>query len=224
MSEPYFNERPPRLYVKGLPEEERDAADTLFFLILDLDKYACNFEAAINLFEFARAEALTAGHNQAVQWSFIAARDGAMTIYHFGQALQHMRNTLGLCPTVKSLVDPRVLRLAGKKFNSRFRDYESLRHAVAHSGDFWRQGVDVIRNAMKKLRVGPFVLVSKNAHVVIRESLLDRRFTTTIEGRQVSYEISGETLKNLVGIKDEIFSAFRPAEKRLAELASKTDP
>ena len=59
----------------------------------------------------------------------------------------------------------------------------------------------------------------------MRNNLVNRQFSMTFEKQLVSYEISIETLNRLISLKNEFYSAFHPAEKKLLELsraASKT--
>jgi hypothetical protein len=142
-----------------------------------------------------------------------------MTIYHFGRTLHYVRAALGSCPTANSLVDPAPLRLTSKKFDAQFPDFISLRHAIAHASDLWKNVTSFIKNALTGVLAGLPIVIARGARVVIRNSLFNQQYSTTFEGRLVSYEISAETLRRLIIIKNEFYSAFRPAEKRLGELA-----
>ena len=142
-----------------------------------------------------------------------------MTIYHFGRTLRHLRAALGSCPTVNSLVDPQSLRLVSRKFEARFPDFERLRHAIAHSSDLWKNVASFTRNAFTGGLTGPLIVVAKGARIVMHNNLVNRQFSMTFEKQLVSYEISIETLNHLISLKNEFYSAFRPAEKKLLELS-----
>ena len=204
----------PRLITTGLAEKERKDTSTLARSLGSLDNYLRDFHAALTLFDFAVASDNT-------QWCFIACRDGAMTIYHFGRTLQNVRAALGSCPTVNSLIDSKSLRLVAKKFDARFPDFEHLRHAIAHSSELWKNVASFIKNAVTGRHDGPLVVVAKNSRIAMHNNLVNRQFSMSYEGRLVSYEISAETLQRMTTLKDEFYSAFRPAEKELWGLARK---
>ena len=219
LSEPIVSEPSPRLITTGFEKKEREATSSLVRSLGDLDNYVRDFHAALTLFDFAEPQWLNAEQDHVKQWSFIACRDGAMTIYHFGQTFQHIRAALGSCPTINSLVDSQHLRLTNKKFESQFPDFEGLRHAIAHASDLWKNVSSFARNAFTGKLTGPLVVAAKGGRIAMRNNLINRQFSTTFETRLVSYEISAETLNRLISLKNEFYSAFRPAEEELRKLA-----
>jgi len=144
-----------------------------------------------------------------------------LTIYHFGQALQYIRDGLGACPTARSQIETNLLKLAQKKFNAYFSEFEDLRHAIAHVSELWKNVQNFAKNAITGHISGSIQITAMNASVVIRNNLVRRKFSTTIDKRLVSYEISAETLNKLISVKNEFYSAFRPAEVYLRDLTRK---
>jgi hypothetical protein len=69
-------------------------------------------------------------------WQSIAARDGALSIYHFGSTIEAIRHSLPSCPALNALVDHTVLRTAHAQFRKEFPRIEAVRHVVAHVADF----------------------------------------------------------------------------------------
>ena len=49
-------------------------------------------------------------------WQVMAARDGALAIYHFGNTIEAIRKNLPKCPALGGLVDHSILRDASKSF------------------------------------------------------------------------------------------------------------
>jgi hypothetical protein len=56
-------------------------------------------------------------------WEMMAARDGALTIYHFGQALAAIVPAVRQCAAIVDHVDYMALRLARKSFKAAFPSY-----------------------------------------------------------------------------------------------------
>jgi hypothetical protein len=130
----------PQFFAVQCPAAERDANDHLELLLSKLDTYAQDFQAAIALFELAERELATLRAQlertrtpqlnytalMRMRWQFIAARDGAMTIFHFGKTMEAIRSSaLRECPTVRSLVQKQPLRNADNLFRKQwFRNFE----------------------------------------------------------------------------------------------------
>ena len=66
-------------------------------------------------------------------WMFVAARNGGMTIYHFGRAKEGLHVSLGTTPTLRAMLDKAQLRRASKLFDKTFPTFIQMRHAIAHS-------------------------------------------------------------------------------------------
>ena len=171
LSKPTASEPAPRFVTTGLSEKERDATATLARSLGGLDNYVRDFHAALALFDFAEAQALNSEAHDTIQWCFIACRDGAMTIYHFGQTLQYVREALRSCPTIKSLVDPKLLRLTSKKFDARFPDFIPLRNAIAHRSELWKNVANSIKNALTGVHTGPPIVV---ANLCVEKQVVSR--------------------------------------------------
>src|SRR6516165_4698948 len=60
-------------------------------------------------------------------WKSMAARDGALAIYHFGQALAAISPWLHKCPTVSARLDHPAVRLARKAFRAALPSYDAIR-------------------------------------------------------------------------------------------------
>src|SRR5690349_10540688 len=68
---------------------------------------------------------------------FIAARDAAMTVWHFGDAMGQISTAMYRdVPTLRELVDRSILRSATKRFNECFRGAEAIRDAISHIAEF----------------------------------------------------------------------------------------
>lgn len=121
-------------------------------------------------------------------WMLIAARDGALAIYHFGKTLEAIKKSLPGFPTLNSEVDHNLIRKANADYRKRFPRYEAIRHVVAHSAEFSATQAKRELHANK----GPLVARAVGATKGIRfsDSLIQRTYIVNFEGDAHSYEIT----------------------------------
>jgi hypothetical protein len=72
-----------------------------------------------------------------MNYRMIAARDGALNIFHFGCSLEALKKQLARCPSLASRTNAVKLRNAIKQFGSYFPHADNVRNAVAHAGSFF---------------------------------------------------------------------------------------
>ncbi|MBX9593050.1 MAG: hypothetical protein K2X46_01705 [Roseomonas sp.] len=201
----------PGLDPESLPQEERSEIFDLQIQITSLRSYVDDFLAVLTLFDAVpNLEAANKMHAATIRrWSFVAARDGAMTIYHFGKALELVRSLKNM-PTLRSLVNVTELREAGREFNSKFPLYEKIRHAVAHSAERLRRDKRIKHSFSGTMSAGG-IYIENSQNVRISSNLYDREFGYTVEGVYVSYSVSHETYSQLAMIQQRVWRAFDPA-------------
>jgi hypothetical protein len=127
----------------------------------------------------------------------MAARDGAMTIFHIGKALQAINANLKLCPTLAGQVDSKILRAACKKFSTAFPKNEALRTAVAHVAEFTQSPQQFQKITAK---IGGLFLNNLEGG--------DEFTTTSFKGERVSYHINNKSAALLREVVQDLFSAF----------------
>jgi hypothetical protein len=190
-----------------LPEVERDAAWQLSLAVNGLTKYVDAFEAALNLFDACIPWTTERPDLQRrfTAWQLLAARDGAMSLYHYSKILMgsHFKN----CPSLRAYVDHRSIRKSRQVFNSAFPHIGDIRHSIAHAAE--------LRETREKIATHSFsgdatsIGISDDVQgLTISNSVFERRFTTTFEKKILQYEISGETLSSLRTITTLFISAF----------------
>jgi hypothetical protein len=95
---------PPQIWGNHLSQGEQDAVLHLNGLLACLGHYEWQFRHTVTLFDLCRGEPAKADikfpiieqkANTLRAWEEMAARDGAMAIYHFGQALTAIARGLG---------------------------------------------------------------------------------------------------------------------------------
>ncbi len=201
----------PVLDLKALPLKERAAAAHVQVSLHYLFFHARDFAAALALFDEKHVQearaAVTGKTNWGTQHKYIAARDGAMTLYHFGKTADDIGPNLKKSPTLWALVDHRQLKTARKLMRQLFPDFVEIRHSVGHSAE--------LRNEREKHQVkGPFeaspafIVGDSTVPVTIRNHLLGRSFRNTFNGKLRAYEMSADTLKGLESVKDGFYQAF----------------
>ena len=199
-------ERYPRISTSFFPDREAEAIGHLSLALSSLNSYVINFEAALALFDFCGAIRAASGvppqgplsdRIMLMSWRFLAARDGAMTIFHFGKTLQAIRRFgFSNCPTFKAKLDHAQLRIGEKLFRQWFPDFEKVRHSVAHSAELSRDSKSHMRNSVRG--------------VLIRDVLNERNFQNSYAGRVLSYDIDTTTLLHLKSVRNRVYAAFWP--------------
>jgi hypothetical protein len=209
----------PRLFpiinVSAFPSNERECAAALYRLFAALSHYTHSFEYALRLFEYSESELskmlspIPQMKDQEARfmfagWMHIAARDATMSLYHFAKTIEEIRDSFRYLPTLRLLVRHDIIRISVKLFDAQFPNYLKMRHSVAHSAEF----------ASIKAR-------KQNATrtVSMRENLLGRQFTSSINGRLISTDITALTLTRLVNIETRFFSAFAEAHDLIKDLS-----
>jgi hypothetical protein len=198
---------PPFINTLALPEEERHLAFEHIAYLGGLWSAVRDFSCALGLFDFCLNTP-----SAKRDWQIIAAMHGAWSIYNVGLTMQNFRAGIGSTPTLCSWVDHDKLRRAQREFKSAFPGYESMRHALAHSPDLDKTPERREQNAY----IGPFrsdgmIIEGSKTRIMVKKSLLGRIFQTTFDGRLLQYEISQNTLDQLVEVKDQFHSALARA-------------
>src|SRR5947209_14294883 len=130
-------DRAPHLDLKGLPPEEIMPAWSLSNSINRLVEHTSDFQAALALFDFCLDTLKASDNDQREanlplrQWQRMAGRDGAMSLYHFGETNREIKKAIGRYPVLFSRVDARTLDEAWILLEHRFPMRQSARHSIA---------------------------------------------------------------------------------------------
>jgi hypothetical protein len=148
-------------------------------------------------------------------WQSMAARDGALTIYHFGRAIEGLKNSLRFCDALGALVDHRKIKNAGKLFEAAFPDSIAIRNAVAHIADFSQTLDKKTSHAVK----GPFNkkwFASDDPEGItwLPGNMNGHTYAVSYHGKAFTYELSFENASKLRAVKNLIYSAFEAATSR----------
>lgn len=209
-----------------IPAEEHDLAWIVQGSLSSLGSYVRKFEQALSLFEFAehqhrlRLSDVSPEGIKAMSalsgWKFVAARDGAMTIYHFMCAMESVKTCVYRSPTLKPWFNAKVSKQATKLFGVRFPKCEAMRHAIAHSAELYESPEKLEENAFSGDYKDKMFDLQGVKGVVIADTLSNRSYITTFKRQIISYDVSMDTLNALTEIRKLFCSAFmRPASSDL---------
>lgn len=209
----------PHLPIASYPPEQQRAAKTIQFAIYDLESYLENLLSAVTLFEFchARRRRIEAGEQlgldyfleQLSQWRFIAARDGAMSIWHSWHSIEGVRRALPTCPALLAAVDTEKVRNACKLFRTSFPHFEAVRHAVAHTAELIKNEKSFALNSFSGSYLGAGITIEDGAkNVMLQNSLQGDEYTATFEGKIVTYRLNQDSVLKLAAVRNLFYEAF----------------
>jgi hypothetical protein len=193
-----------------IPQDEYAATNLVGMHIVRLGRYVEEFSAALDLFNLSEFLATRNFVNRQFRmWMNLAARDGAMTIYHFDRVLVKSGRSFKECPTLMGLVDHNAFSAARREFSRTFPKAARVRHGTAHKAEMGETLASVASNGFSGKLDGPW-LSGAFGNLTIEDSLMDRMFTTTHQGEILSYEVSTATLDALHHIATLFYSGFNP--------------
>ena len=197
---------------------ERADVDHTLLLLQALAVHILEFKAAVELFDHAgssRAAAAKeimaalqngsdprdaiAAHERKVAWLRVAARDGAMTVYHFSESLKAFQYSLRRSTSLLAKVDQDKLHSAGKAFKAAFPKAKHFRHALAHSAEHKATRENFARHM--------------SGGVYHESDLLERTFTVSRYREELSLDISDRTRSKLAEVFQTLCDCFSPALK-----------
>jgi len=215
---------------EGIPEIDRGRipADQMAAflhvsqLLAELSLYERRFLLAVYLYEYCQTAGWELGENdwQKLEWSLwttggwqqIAARDGALTIYHFGRAIEGLRESFRPCPALSDQVDYDKIRQAYKDFKSAFPHFIEIRAAVAHVADFSGTAREKLKHSVKGIfKTKWFSSPDPEAVTWLPGNMNGHTYAVTFKGNVYTYDLSLENAEKLRGIKLQIFSALEAA-------------
>lgn len=178
---------------------------------LDLRRFADDFACSIALFALLErgGQGPSAGvlGGPFIKYRIIAARDGALNIYHFACALESIRTNLALSKTALAAVDRVELREISRRFRQKFPKIDYVRHAIAHAGELSNHPAKLAKNAQKADHVGHGFSSSKGG--VFIEALKDQTFSVGLDGDIFSVNLDATSLHALIEIQAEIDALFQ---------------
>jgi hypothetical protein len=194
-----------------------------------MGSFIMNFQSALSLLDWAEVERQKVRSSNAgnispskesmdlfdllTQWQNIAFRDGAMSIWHFYHSIEGIKKSLNLCKSLHKTVKDRKMDGPINKFKMLFPGFKKIRHAVAHAGENHQDAANSRKNSISGAYEADGIVMAdtaKNASFIGFRS--GRKYQHTYQGEMVSYELSHQSLSNLVEIQEMVFATFRATQ------------
>lgn len=222
-------ESPRDVDLSKIPENEHNALAHVQLLLNFLSIFERRLLASITLFglcdeehasldSVARADRAFGSmpHHQLIaalsDWREMAARDGAISIYHFGQTTEAINDNLPTCPSLNKHVNRDALKIAFKLFRARFPRYEMIRHVVGHAAEWaGTSGLRKRHSHKGQWKGGPageeLTLANETGELQFLGSLVGNKFYVSHDGKVYDYEVSPTTLEKMRSIRRAIYAA-----------------
>lgn len=212
---------PPTINMDALPSGEQMLAWHLSNGLRTLAAYCRGFEVALSLFDASMAEIdrLQSEGNEPAslykEWMYLAGRDAAVTIFHFGKTIHIIRDAIfDRCSTLSARLDRLAFREVIGAFNKDFPRWERIRHAVTHTAEIFLDPDEAPKHFVSA--TVPIEGVWRGGEGVrraLRNVLIDRRFIHTFKGKPCEYELSQRTLDRLHEIRRRYYGIFSPVAR-----------
>jgi hypothetical protein len=203
-----------------IPPDEMAAFSHIMTLLAELASHERRLLSAVYLYEFSRQAVWeitdfatrelslwTTSH-----WSMMAARDGSLTIYHFGSTIEGITRSLPACPALNCQIDRPKLKNARKLFEARFPGYIAIRKVVAHMGDFTKTMRAQASHAVRgPFMAGGFGSEEATGITYLPGNMNEDKYTVTSDGKAFTYTLSRATVGDLCETRELIYSALAPA-------------
>jgi hypothetical protein len=188
------------------------------FLCQRMLSYRKRFEWAIALFEFSTGEFREKYYRISPEklgkyngWRFIAGRDGAMSLYHFRQAMTHANSWAQKDAALSKHIDRKMIKCANAKFDNKFPYTEKIRHSVSHSSDLLQTEKEIREHFVPAIFWRADMPHIEKAVEFIHNDQFDGRLFVTHFGKALlSYELSEASLQILEEIERLFFGAYSP--------------
>jgi hypothetical protein len=217
---PNAYEGPPEIDRSHIPAEEMPAFLHVMELLANLALYERRFLLAVYLYEYSVEAAREIADFATLElslwttggWQSMAGRDGALSLYHFGSAIEGLKGSLRPCPALNAKVDNQQLRMAGKIFESAFPGYVAIRHAVAHVADFSQTLTEKMKHAIRGLfKVKGFLSEDPTSIAWLPGNMNGNTYAVSYKGEAFAYDLNRDNADRLRAVKDRVYSAFRAA-------------
>ena len=219
-------EGPPDIERSHIAAGEMPALLHVVTLLAELGRYERHLLLAVYLYEYSQTAAFEIKDFARLEWALwttggwqsMAARDGALSIYHFGRAIEGLKNSLRFCPTLNAKVDHKKIRIAAKSFDATFPNNIAIRAAVAHVADFSKTPQDKFFHAVKGIfKLRWFSSDDPTGVTWLPGNMNGHTYAATVNGKAYAYDLTLENAEKLRAIKLQIYSAFDATTRRPME-------
>lgn len=128
---------PPLLWPSiATPNSEIAGIKNLYAHLHGLTSSVKAWEAGLRLYQLAIRPPAGVPRDIAGRWRFIACNECVLELFHLRARLEKIQSVqLRKCTSIRPWIDMATLRSARKNLEDYFPDIETLRHAIAHTGE-----------------------------------------------------------------------------------------
>lgn len=218
---------PPNIDSDRIPADQMPALLHICELLAELGLYQRHFMLAVYLFEYSTQAAFEIADFAILEdslwttggWQMMAARDGALTIYHFGRAAEGLQNSLSFCPALSEQIDRKQVSSAIRSFQSAFPHNIDIRNAISHVAD----SSSTLTQKLSHAILGPFKTKrfsseDPNSLTWLPGNLNGTTYAVSLKGKIFTYEVDRNNAEILRNVKQLIYNVFEPASKPPPEI------
>ena len=208
----------PTIAIDRLSQDEREDAWMCLRCLHHIESRCEDFRSALKLFDFAWRivavdQQMVKPHTKLIQsWQLIAARDGAMSIYHFAKAMDGANTWAFRHKIIGDKVDKTLLRKSFKQLQQSFPRLAAMRHSIAHSTELIKNPDWYKDHAFTGSYDRHGIQLDNAKNFMATNVLSGNTFISTFENEIIEYEISQNSLDQLIEIRTLFFSAFSGLE------------
>lgn len=195
----------------SLSPEEEEVCGCVSVNRMNLSSFLEDFALAVQLFDLLERgggpPSVGVFGGVFINYRMIAAKEGAMNIFHFRCSLEALRRQVVMCPRTRGIVDVKRLKKAASHFNQQFPHAENVRNAVAHAGEIWASTKTAREHRQQRDYTSPQGSFSA-AGSFLSAMLTDRTFSIGWKGAVFEVRMHTETANELAKITVLALSAF----------------
>ena len=192
----------PKIDFLKLPKYDRKDAYQCQSNLQAIEGYCQDFARALQLYHFSGAQSLMwvssphhGMHDMFASWKFIAARDGAMSIYHFAKSMDGANTWAFRCESTKEKIDRSALGRAFALLRTHFPRFEAMRHAIAHAGEIAKNPKWLADHSFNGSYDSNMIKLENSTGTAIKNGLMNNIYIATFNNEIQEYEISQRTLE-----------------------------
>jgi hypothetical protein len=184
--------------------------------------FETQFNRAVTLFDWLKHTdfPLDGLESENFAYRMIAARDGALSVFHFKCCLEAIKKQLPRSKSLSVLVDTVKIRETLKRFSVLFPHSDNVRHGIAHAGELLSSPERMKQNGMKVSRYGPGFAVHEGGYLLA--ALHDRTYSVGNLGEVFSLTLDHVAISNLRTVRSSVEEALHPLMKRHRQPAEPT--
>jgi hypothetical protein len=195
-------------------EDEKSIVECITFNRNNLSTFVGNFYYSVALFELLeRGGNPSAGVSGGVfiNYRMIAARDGALNIFHFGKTLEAIKLCVPRCPPSALIVNTENVDCAIQQFKECFPNIDYIRHAIAHAGELNNAPTKLKASTTRKSRQAHGISVGPGG--IFSHGLFEKSYHVSRSGKIFTVTIDQATLDKLVAIGKLVTNAIPIAQQ-----------